>query len=129
MRTALVLLVASLTLPALAILPPPSEEAKAQAAAAKARSDWSDKVAAYKLCLVGDRIAQRYRAEMKTSTSPTTASAPCVDPGPFVAEAQAKPLEAAGAHSPPGTAKGPPNSKATHAEIAGGVKKSSETPK
>jgi hypothetical protein len=45
----------------------------------------------------------------------------CVDPGPFVV--QAKPLEAAGAHSPPQTASSPPNSSSTHAEIAGGVKK------
>lgn len=124
MRTALFLFVASLTAPALATLPPPSEEAKAQAALAKARSDWSDKVSAYKTCLAGDRVAQRYRAEMK-SAAPSVATAPCADPGPFVADAKAgaKPLEAAGAHSPPGTAHGPPSSKATDAELSGGVKK------
>jgi hypothetical protein len=128
MRTALFVLVASLTAPALATLPPPSEDAKAQAAAAKARSDWSDKVSAYKVCLAGDRVAQRYRAETK-SAAPTIATAPCVDPGPFVAEANAKPLEAAGAHSPPGTATSPPSSNATHAELAGGAKKPADAPK
>jgi len=124
MRTALVLLVVSLTSPVLATLPPPTDEAKAQAALAKAKSDWSDKVANYKLCLVSDRVAQRYRAEAKNA-QPSGATAPCVDPGPFVAEVKppAKPLEAAGAHSPPETAKSPPNSEATHAEIRGGVKK------
>jgi len=124
MRTALLLLVASLTAPAVATLPPPSEEAKAQAAIAKAKSDWSDKVSAYKTCLAGDRVAQRYRAEVKSAT-PAVAAPPCADPGPFVAAAKpdAKPLEAAGAHSPPGTAQGPPSSKATSAELSGGVKK------
>ena len=120
MRTTLMLLVASLTAPAFATLPPPTDEAKAQAVAAKARSDWSDKVSAYKTCLAGDRVVQRYRAEVKSAT-PAIATTPCVDPGPFVAEA--KPLEASGAHSPPETAHAPPSSNATHADLAGGIKK------
>ena len=124
MRLTTLLIAAALATPAFATLPPLSEEAKAQAALAKARSDWSDKVSGYKLCLAGDRVAQRYRAEAKSAT-PAVATAPCVDPGPFVAQA-AKPLEAAGAHSPPQTATSPPNSKATHAEIAGAAKKAPE---
>jgi hypothetical protein len=122
MRIPAILMLASLlTAPVLATLPPPTEEAKAQAALAKAKSDWSDKVGAYKTCLVGDRVAQRYRAETK-SAPPSITTPPCADPGPFVADA--KPLEAAGAHSPPATASGPPNPNATHAEIAGSGKKS-----
>ena len=122
MRTAIFLIAASLVTPGLATLPPPSEEAKAQAALAKARSDWSDKVAQYKLCLAGDRVAAQYRASQGAAAKSAATSTPaCVDPGPFVAEA--KPLEAAGAHSPPATAGSPPNSNATHAELTGGVKK------
>jgi hypothetical protein len=120
MRIATILIVASLTAPVFATLPPPSEESKAQAAAAKAKSEWGDKVAAYKLCREQDRVAARYRAEGKATATGMMTPA-CVDPGPFVV--QAKPLEAAGAHSPPQTASSPPNSSSTHAEIAGGVKK------
>ena len=114
MRTATLLIVISLSTSALATLPAPSEEAKAQAAAAKAKSDWGDKVAAYKLCREQDRVAERYRAAHASDAKPASprgALPACEDPGPFVA--QAKPLEAAGAHSPPGTATAPPNSAAT----------------
>ena len=124
MRTPAILLIASIAAPALATLPPPTEEAKAQAAAAKAKSDWGDKVAAYKLCREQDRVAAQYRATHSQDAKPQTAAMPnCVDPGPYVAAATAKPLEAAGAHSPPTTATSPPNTNATHAEITGGVKK------
>ena len=118
MRTATLLIIASLATPVFATLPPPSEEAKAQAAQAKAKSDWGDKVAQYQLCLAGDRVAARYRASQAgAAKSAPQSTPPCVDPGPFVAEA--KPLEAAGAHSPPETATAPPNTNATHAEITG----------
>ena len=123
MRTPTLLLIAALAAPAVATLPPPSEEAKAQAAAAKAKSDWGDKVAAYKLCREQDRLAAQYRATRgQESKTPTFATPPCVDPGPFAAAA-AKPLEAAGAHSPPMTAASPPNTKTPHAELAGAAKK------
>ena len=126
MRAATILLVAtsiaSLATSALATLPPPSEEAKAQAAAAKAKSDWGDKVAAYKLCREQDRVAAQYRASHSQDAKPQSAGMPsCADPGPFVAEA--KPLEAAGAHSPPTTATSPPNTNATHSELTGRPKK------
>ena len=126
MRIIAALFVASFAVPVFATLPPPTAEAKAQAAATAAKSAWSDKVAAYKTCLAGDRVAERYRASQKNTTKDVAApiaTPPCVDPGPFVASADARPLEAAGAHSPPETAKGPPNSNATHSELAGGVKK------
>ena len=119
MRIVTFLLIVSSTAPAVATLPPPSEEAKAQAAAAKAKSEWSDKVAQYKLCLAGDRVAAQYRASQGKSAAPSTS--PCVDPGPYVASA--KPLEGAGAHSPPAAASSPHNSSVTHAELAGSVKK------
>jgi len=128
MRTATLLTVICLTGPAFATLPPPTDEAKAQAAAVKAKSDWGDKVAAYKLCREQDRVADRYRASLNDSAkaAPPRAVPPaCADRGPFVADAkpEAKPLEGAGAHPPPMTATSPHNTDATHAELTGGVKK------
>lgn len=88
-------------------LPPPSEEARAKAAETAAKSAWSDKVNAYKTCLAIDRTAENYRktrAAQGKEVRPAIATPPCVDPGAFVA----RPLEAAGAHSPPETSSGPP---------------------
>jgi hypothetical protein len=42
---------------AVAKLPPPDEAAKAKAAETKNKTAWSDKLAAYKLCLAQDRVA------------------------------------------------------------------------
>lgn len=45
--------------------------------------------------------------------------APCADPGPFAyVPPEQKPLEAAGAHSPAGTATSPPSGKTPTAEMA-----------
>ncbi|MGH8347921.1 MAG: hypothetical protein ACRES5_15355, partial [Pseudomonas sp.] len=43
---------------AYAKLPPPSEEAKAKAAEAKAKTEHGDKVNAYKVCLTQNRVAE-----------------------------------------------------------------------
>lgn len=55
---------AALVVPGLAAakLPPPPQDpaALAKAAEAKAKSAWASKVAAYKLCLVQDRLAARF---------------------------------------------------------------------
>lgn len=97
---------------ALAALPEPSEEAKAAAAVASARAAWSAKVASYQLCQSMDRVAAAYleraRAEGKAVTPVPTP--PCTDPGAFSETPPApKPIEAAGAHSPPPTAATPPS--------------------
>lgn len=127
MRLATTALLILTCAPAFAKLPPPSEETKAKAAEAAARSAWADKVGGYKLCAVTDKVAMQYLARAKTAGTPAPApieTPPCTDPGPFVLPAApAKPLEAAGAHSPPATAVSPPSSKATDAEIKGGIKK------
>ena len=105
-----------------ATLPPAPEAAKATAAEAAAKSAWSDKVGAYQLCLAQDRIAETYRKDLKASgkAAPTPVStAACQDPGPFVTPVAQKPLEASGAHSPPGAATSPPSNKATSAEMTG----------
>jgi hypothetical protein len=98
---------------ALAKLPALSDDAKAKAAEAAAKAAWTDKVAAYKLCQSMDRTAATYFADAKKASrdvKPPTATPSCADPGAFAATPPAaKPLEAAGAHSPPGTAVSPPN--------------------
>ena len=116
MRTIVFVVAAAFAGAAIAKLPPVSDEVKAQAAEATARAAWSDKVAAYKLCLSTDRVAAAYRAGLAADGKPApspTATGPCTSPGEYVSQAAAKPLEAAGAHSPTATAVSPPNSKAT----------------
>jgi hypothetical protein len=104
----------------LAKLPPLSDEAKAKAAETAAKSAWTDKVASFKLCKSMDKVAAEYYADAKKSgkqTRPPVATPPCTDPGPFAAAGPpAKPLEAAGAHSPPQPAATPPSSNTPQAE-------------
>ena len=107
--------------PALAKLPPPSDEAKAKAAETAAKSAWSAKVDAYKVCQIEDRLAKTYHSSVKDAPEPMAAP-PCSDPGPAPVVEQ-KPLEAAGAHSPPGNATSPPSTNATSAELTGTRKK------
>ena len=67
--------------------PPPSEEAKAKAAEAAAKTAWSNKVAAFQLCKAQDKVVARYQADMKAAgkeVKPGAAAEPCTDPGPFV---------------------------------------------
>ena len=121
---------ASIAAPALAKLPPPSDEAKAKAAETAAKTAWTDKVGAYQLCQAMNRTADYYRKAEKSAgkEAPAAVETPaCADPGAFVppvaAAAASKPLEAAGAHSPTTMATSPPSSKATAAEIQGQPKK------
>lgn len=99
---------------ALAKLPAPSPEAKAKAAETAARTAWSGKVDAYQLCKSQDAVAAKYRSSAaaagKTVPEPLPTPA-CTDPGAFVytPPEPAKPIEAAGAHSPAETAAAPPN--------------------
>lgn len=117
MRARTVLLASSLAVllgsgSAFAKLPAPSEEAKAKAAEAAARTAWSNKVAAYQLCQSMDRVAQGYleRARVAGKTPEPVPTPACADPGPFsYTPPTARPIEAAGAHSPPQTAATPPS--------------------
>ena len=126
MRAMWFLLPALLSGYSMAKLPPPSDAAKALATETAAKNAWSDKVGQYQLCAAMDRTAAAYRASLKAKGAPAPTpveTAPCVNPGPYastpITPASAKPLEAAGAHSPPGTATSPPSTRATAAEIAG----------
>ena len=97
----------------LAKLAPPSEEAKAAAAAAADKAAWSNKVAAYQLCKVQDKVVAHYLASARSAgkeVKPAVSTPACADPGPYVA-AEAKPIEAAGAHSPAATATSPPSTQ------------------
>lgn len=123
MRIAMVLCTTFLSGLAFATLPPPTDEAKIKAADTAAKSAWDDKVALYKLCLAADRTAAEYRNSLKAAgkdVPPPLATPSCTDPGPYVAmtPATSKPVEAAGAHSPSGTAASPPNTAATAKEIS-----------
>ena len=102
---------------ALAKLPTLSDEAKAKAAETAAKAAWTAKVDTYQLCQWQDKVAASYYKSAHAAgkeTKPPTATPPCGDPGAFtyvVAPQSPKPLEAAGAHSPPETAVAPPSSK------------------
>jgi hypothetical protein len=111
---------------AIAKLPPPSDEAKAKAAEAANKAAWSDKVGAYELCQSMDQVASAYRAHAAAAGTPASAAEqtpPCANPGPYkaleITPVASKPLEASGAHSPPGAAVSPPSNKATSAEMTG----------
>ena len=107
---------------ALAKLPPLSDDAKAKAAEATAKTAHADKVGAYKLCQSMDRVAATYLADAKKAGKDVkpVATPACADPGPFAyTPASQKPLEAAGAHSPPGNAVSPPSTKVPAKEAQG----------
>ena len=89
-------------------------EAKAKAAEAASKTAWSGKVDAFQLCQAQDKVAARYRASAAAAGKqlpPPPSTPACTDPGPFAfaPPAEAKPIEAAGAHSPAATAAAPPS--------------------
>jgi hypothetical protein len=113
----------------LAKLPTPvlSDEAKAKAAEAAAKTAWTGKLEAYQLCKSQDKVAASYYKTAKAAgkeTKPPTPAPACADPGVFsYTPPEAKPIEAAGAHSPAGTATSPPSTKQPDA-VANPAKKS-----
>jgi hypothetical protein len=108
-------------------LPPQSDEAKAKAAEAAAKTTWTNSVANYQLCKSMDKVVAQYFAQAKKNGKTVAAPMPtpaCVDPGPFAyTPAASKPLEASGAHSPPMTATTPPSTPVPHAQAASGPNK------
>ncbi len=72
---------------ALAKLPAPSDEAKAMAAEAAAKTNWSTQTANFQLCKSMDEVAAGYMAQAKKAgkeTKPAVATPACADPGGFV---------------------------------------------
>jgi hypothetical protein len=96
MATGLVLLFSATA--ALAKLPAPSDEAKAKAAEAAAKTAHGNKVADFQLCKSMDRVAASYFGNAKQAgkdTKPATATPACADPGAFVYPPPAAPATAA----------------------------------
>jgi hypothetical protein len=115
------LLVAASTA-ALAKLPALSDEAKAKAAETAAKTAWSGKMDNYLLCKSQDKVAASYyktAAAAGKATKPAAAVPPCADPGAFAyaPPEAAKPIEAAGAHSPTATAASPPSGPQADATV------------
>ena len=106
--------------PALAKLPAPSDEAKAKAAEAAAKTAHGNKLAGFQLCQAINRVATVYFEQAKKAgkdVKPAASTDACADPGTFVyaPPVATPPLEASGAHSPAATALGPPGSKTPQA--------------
>ena len=93
------LLLASLfSVSAMAKLPAPSDEAKAKAAEAAAKTAHGNKVADYQLCKSREKVAAHYYKTAKATGKPTTppvATPACADPGPYVAAPAAPAVAAA----------------------------------
>ena len=89
---------------ALAKLPAPSDEAKAKAAEAAAKTAWAGKVDGYLLCKSQDRVAAHAAKTAKAAgkeVKPAPALPACADPGPFVSVvAPAAPAASAPAAAP-----------------------------
>lgn len=70
-------------------LPELSAEAKAKAEEAKAKTAWSDKVAAFQLCKAQDIVVAKYKKSKAVAVSSAAAGSTtlpaCADPGPYVA--------------------------------------------
>ena len=85
---------------AMAKLPAPSDEAKAKAAEAAAKTAHGNNVADFQLCKSREKVAAHYYKTAKASgkpTNPPVATPACADPGPFVAAAPAAPAAVAAA--------------------------------
>ena len=77
---------------AMAKLPAPSDEAKAKAAEAAAKTAHGNKVADFQRCKSREKVAAHYYKTAKASgkpTNPPVATPACVDPGAYVAAAPA----------------------------------------
>lgn len=103
------LLLASLfSVSAMAKLPAPSDEAKAKAAEAAAKTAHGNKVADYQLCKSREKVAAHYYKTAKATGKPTTppvATPACADPGPYVAAPAAPAAPAVAAAPAPAAAK------------------------
>lgn len=103
-KTLLVLSALALSFGALAKLPAPSDEAKAKAAEAAAKTAHGNKVADYQLCKSREKVAAHYYKTAKatgTKTNAPTATPACADPGAY------KPAEQAAAPAPAAPAAAP----------------------
>ena len=110
-KTLLVFTLAVASATAFAKLPAPSDEAKAKAAEAAAKTAHAGKTDAYLLCKSQDKVAVHVQKTNKAQAGKPVASAPCVDPGKFVYT----PPDAAPAAGAPAAAASAPAAAATAA--------------
>jgi len=94
-----VLMALLLSAGAWAKLPAPSDEAKAKATEAAAKTAHGDKVAAYQLCKSREKVAAHYYKTNGKGKPVPTATPACVDPGAY------KPADPAAAAAPTAPAK------------------------
>ena len=99
-KTLIALILAGLSAGAMAKLPAPSDEAKAKAAEAAAKTAHAGKVDGYLLCKSQDKVAAHVQKTNKSKAGKPVATAPCADPGKFVYT----PPEAAPVAAAPGAA-------------------------
>ena len=88
---------------AFAKLPALSDEAKAKAAEAAAKTAHGNKVADFQLCKSMERVAASYQVNAKKAgkdAKPPTATPPCADPGAFVYPPPAAPAATAAPAAP-----------------------------
>ena len=92
---------AGLSITALAKLPAPSDEAKAKAAEAAAKTAHAGKMDGYLLCKSQDKVAAHVQKTNKAKAGKPVATAPCADPGKFVyTPPEAAPVAAAPVAAP-----------------------------
>ncbi len=98
-------------------LPPPSDEVKAKAAEAAAKTAHGGKVDNYKLCKSMDQIAATYFAQAKQANKalkPATETPACADPGTFVYPPPAAATAPAAPGAPGASAAVPPVANAAN---------------
>jgi hypothetical protein len=106
---------------ALAKLPPLSDEAKAKAAEAAAKTAHAGKVDGYKLCLSMNKTAEHYFKTAKAAgkeAKPAKETPACADPGAFVYPPPAAPAAAASGAAPVAAAPAAPAAVAAAAKPA-----------
>jgi hypothetical protein len=100
-KTLIALILAGLSAGAMAKLPAPSDEAKAKAAEAAAKTAHAGKVDGYLLCKSQDKVAAHVQKTNKSKAGKPVATAPCADPGKFVyTSPEAAPVAAAPGAAP-----------------------------
>ena len=107
------LTLSGLSLGASAKLPAPSDEAKAKAAEAAAKTAHTGKMDGYLLCKSQDKVVAHVQKTNKSKAGKPMATAPCADPGKFVYT----PPEAAPMAAAPGAAPAAPAPAAAPAAV------------
>ena len=107
------LTLSGLSLGASAKLPAPSDEAKAKAAEAAAKTAHTGKMDGYLLCKSQDKVVAHVQKTNKSKAGKPMATAPCADPGKFVYT----PPEAAPMAAAPGAAPAAPAPAASPAAV------------